>query len=148
MPHEATAARRFAGGLGAALGLVSALAIGVSACGDEPAAPACVDVSMECAPVVQPQFDAIYANILLPTCASGTGACHGSYAAGGVDMQSADSAYASLSSRVDTSTPGCSLLLNRVESTNASTRMPPGPNPLSEAQRCAIRLWVRDGAQR
>ena len=139
--------------LGAVLGgfiFLSAM-LSVPSCspdtGDD--AVACVAAPLDCQPIVSPPtFDAIYANILRPSCASGTGRCHGGAAAAGLDMTTPESAHSGLSSRVKPDDIGCSLLLRRVESTESSFRMPPGPTPLSEPQRCAIRQWIANGATR
>ncbi len=41
----------------------------------------------------------------------------------------------------------CSLLITRLEADDPAAAMPPG-SPLSEAERCAVRQWVDDGAPR
>lgn len=116
---------------------------------DEDDTNKCVDVSLDCQPIVSPPtFDAIYANVFKPSCATGTGKCHGAAASKGLDMQTVDSAFDGISKRVSPDNVGCSLVLKRVESQNASFRMPPGNTPLSEPQRCAIRQWIANGAQR
>jgi hypothetical protein len=110
---------------------------------------ACVTARLDCQPIVSPPtFDALYANIFKTSCAAGTGSCHGSARAGGLDMETVDAAYAGLSARSQPSDVGCSLLLKRVESTKSSYRMPPGSAPLSEPQLCAIRQWIANGAKR
>lgn len=109
----------------------------------------CVAARLDCQPIVSPPtFDALYTNIFKGSCATGTGSCHGSARAGGLDMQTADSAYAGLSARSQPTDVGCSLLLKRVESTKSSFRMPPGSASLSEPQLCAIRQWIANGAKR
>lgn len=108
---------------------------------------ACVTMNLDCRPLVAPPtFDAIYTNILQPTCAAGGGPCHNS-GAGNLDMRSADVAYAALASRIDPSTIGCSTLARRLETTDEAFRMPPG-SKLSEPQLCAIRQWMAQGAMR
>lgn len=109
----------------------------------------CVVVSLDCTPIVSPPtFDALYANVFKPSCATGTGSCHGPAISAGLDMQTVDSAWEGLSQRVSPDSVGCSLLEKRVESSKSDFRMPPGPTPLSEPQRCAIRQWIAAGAQR
>jgi hypothetical protein len=109
----------------------------------------CVTVSLDCKPIVSPPtFDALYTNIFHPSCALGTGSCHGDAVSAGLDMRTIDSAYAGLSKRVSPSSVGCSLLEKRVESSASDFRMPPGSTPLSEPQRCAIRQWIANGAAR
>lgn len=133
--------------LGAWLTVGTLLVSGCSST-EEPAPLPCVEVSTSCQPIVNPPtFDALYTNVFSKTCAT-TGQCHGPAVAGGLDMRTADAAYAGLSKRVKPESLGCSLLLQRVESGDVNVRMPPGPNPLSEPQRCAIRQWIANGAQR
>jgi hypothetical protein len=109
---------------------------------------ACVEVSAECNPIVSPPtFDAIYSNILHGSCASGAGACHGR-GAGGLSMDTADAAFEGLSARLTPGDISCSPLVQRIESTDPVRRMPPGPTPLTEPQRCAIRQWIANGAER
>jgi hypothetical protein len=140
-------------------GVVSALAgmvlvtLATEACGEadgsSASSRACVDVSLECQPIVSPPtFDAIYANVLQPSCASGTGTCHGGAAAGGLDMSNVESAFQGLSRRARADAVGCSLVVQRLEASESSFRMPPGPTPLSEPQRCAVRQWIASGASR
>ena len=102
---------------------------------------ACSTETLDCAPIVSPPtFDAIYKNILAPSCASGNGVCHGNGGtAGRLDMNTVESAFQGLSSRVDPTNYACSTLIKRIDSPRASYRMPPGPTPLTAAQRCAIR---------
>lgn len=130
--------------------LPALLVIACAACSpsSSDAAPiACVTVNLDCRPLVSPPtFDAIYENILQPTCAGGGGPCHNS-GAGNLDMQSADVAYAALVTRVDPTDVGCSTLAKRLETTDDALRMPPGTK-LSEPQLCAIRQWMAGGAAR
>lgn len=130
---------------------VTVLALASAACSTDHASDAdCVQASLDCRPIVSPPtFDALYANVLQPSCAANTGRCHGSANfTGGVDMRTADSTYAALAARVQPDAVGCSLLVKRVASTDTTFRMPPGPTPLSEPQQCAIRLWIANGAKR
>jgi hypothetical protein len=109
----------------------------------------CVVVSLDCQPIVSPPtFDALYKNIFQPSCASGSGACHGDAVSAGLDMRTIESAFNGLSMRVKPDDVGCSTLEKRVESSSSTFRMPPGPTPLSDAQRCAIRQWIANGAAR
>jgi hypothetical protein len=108
----------------------------------------CVNVSTDCQPVVTPTFEAIHTNILRQSCATGTGRCHNESAAANLDMRNIDTAYGGLRSRVDPANLSCSLLIRRIEAAESGVRMPPGPTPLTEQQRCAIRQWIKNGAQR
>ena len=134
-----------------------ALASGlVCGCGNGPA-PACVeDLSTDCAPLYDPPvFSVLFEKTLQPTCATGMGTCHTSdAAAGGLSFEDADQAYALLvgdaggAARVRAGDPACSPLVIRLEATEASERMPPGPTPLPEAERCAVVQWIANGAAR
>lgn len=134
----------------ALLALSSALIVpACSSADEENESDRCVTADLDCTPIVSPPtFDALYANIFKSSCATGTGSCHGPAKSNGLDMQTIDSAYAGLSQRVSPDSVGCSLLEKRVESGSSDFRMPPGPTPLSEPQRCAIRQWIAAGAQR
>lgn len=125
------------------------LAVGAACAPSHDDTPQCVDVSLDCKPIVNPPtFDALYKNIFQPTCATGTVTCHGPAMSGGLDMRTEDSAYAGLSARSNPQSVGCSLLVRRIESTDESFRMPQGPTPLSAPQRCAIEQWIANGAKR
>jgi hypothetical protein len=126
-----------------------ALASACSSSNDEDENAKCVVVSLDCQPIVSPPtFAALYENIFQPSCASGSGACHGDAVSAGLDMRTIDSAFTGLSMRVKPADVGCSTLEKRVESARSTFRMPPGPTPLSDAQRCAIRQWIANGAAR
>lgn len=127
-----------------ALGLVIAL-VGCSS--PDEAGSGCVDVSLACQPIVSPPtFDALYKNVFSPMCASA--GCHGAGFSGGLDMRTVDSAFQGLSARSRPDAVGCSTLVRRVEASESTFRMPLGPTPLSEPQRCAIRQWIANGAKR
>jgi hypothetical protein len=140
----------------ARLGLVVACTL---ACSDPPEEPskACVsDLVTDCSPLYDPPtFPVIFEKILRPTCAQGMGTCHTSDAAkGGLVMEDADTTYDRLlgeldqRARVKPGDPACSLLVERLEAPAADERMPPGPTPLSPAERCTIVLWIANGAER
>jgi hypothetical protein len=100
-------------------------------------------------------YATIFDKILHPTCAAGTGTCHTADASkGGLVFEDADQAYALLLGtaggrpRVTPRDPACSLLVIRLESPEATFRMPPGPDPLLESERCDIVQWIAEGAAR
>jgi len=125
------------------------------ACSSE-TAPTCVDdLSLDCAPLYDPPtYQTIFERTLRPTCGSGRGTCHTSDAQkGGLVFEDADAAYGLLigqdgHARVVPGDPACSVLMVRLESNSPSFRMPPGPEPLPAAERCAIAKWIADGAAR
>ena len=109
---------------------------------------ACVDIPAECAPLYEPTFQNVYSNTIAPKCTVGGSSCHG---AGGhhFEFQGIDVAYDAFLrfGLVDPENPGCGDIARRIESDNPSYVMPIG-SKLSEAERCAIHLWIRAGAQR
>ena len=104
----------------------------------------CVEVPASCTPEFEPTFDAMYANTFT-TCAL-SAPCHGQGSANGLDLgPDADSAYEALLGHdyVVPGEPGCGEVSIRL----GSGEMPPGA-PLSEAELCAVRTWIADGAER
>jgi hypothetical protein len=114
-------------------------------CGDE-LEPAPVD--RDCAPQYQPTFDNVHANTLVPNCA--VSGCHDATSAkGGMDLGDIDHAFEEIGRRVTAGDPENSEMIMRVFSTSDEWRMPPGDEaPLSEAEKCALAIWVLDGAAR
>lgn len=147
------AVARYARG-GTALALCAALPF---ACNGSPdAASACVTLDAECRPLYDPPtFPVIFERILNPTCAQGMGTCHTADARmAGLAFEDADEAYALLlgegggRARVVPGEPECSLIMQRLASSDPGFRMPPGPTPLLDSELCALSLWIREGAER
>jgi hypothetical protein len=100
----------------------------------------------------------LYDNLFVKTCGSpGTGAaCHSADGKqGGLVLADIDTAYDMLlgtdggHARVVPGNPECSVLVERVESTDPAFRMPLNSDmPLSDGLRCAIRQWIQNGATR
>jgi hypothetical protein len=121
-------------------------------------APACVvDPSPSCKPAYDPPvYATIFTKILQPTCATGAGTCHTSDAAmGSLALDNVDVAYDQLLGRngaprvrVVPGNPSCSLLMERLESSDPAFRMPRGDISLSAAEICTIAQWISAGAQR
>ena len=110
----------------------------------------CVEVPTSCAPLYEPTFDNVYAQTLAPKCAVGGGSCHSaSGAQGNLVLEGVDLAYDGLTSNglLDGSSPGCGILAKRLESNDSSYVMPIGAK-LSEAERCAVHLWIQAGGER
>ncbi|MFT5433476.1 MAG: hypothetical protein ACI9OJ_004182 [Myxococcota bacterium] len=105
-----------------------------------------------CSPLYTPTFNNIHQNTMLVSCAVAGGACHSTQGAkGGLDLEDADAAYDLLlgsdgRARVVAGKADCGMLVARLEATD-STVMPVG-QPLSDAERCAIRQWIANGAVR
>ncbi len=119
--------------------------------------PPCVaGLTADCAATYDPPtYQTIFDKILSPSCASGVGTCHTADAAkAGLVFANADDAYALLlgtsgsHARVNPGDAGCSLIMKRLSSTDPNYRMPPGPKPLSEGDRCTIVKWIAAGAKR
>jgi hypothetical protein len=137
-------------GLAAFGGCVVALA----SCSDPPPADLpCVTLKTDCMPLYDPPtYPTIYAKIFQPTCATGIGTCHTADSRkAGLYFQDASQAYQLLigmadgRARVLPNNPGCSILAERLFSSDPAKRMPPGGG-LSDAQLCDIAKWLAAGA--
>jgi hypothetical protein len=136
----------------------ASVAVAAIACTSSDGDPlACVkNLSLDCKPLYDPPvYQTIFDKTFHPTCATGTGTCHTSDAAkGGLVFENADTAYGLLVGTIDgrkrvlAGDPACSLVVIRLESSNASVHMPPGPSFLPAAERCAIEQWIAAGAAR
>lgn len=112
------------------------------------------DLPLDCAPLYDPTFDQIHARTLVPSCAVSGASCHGAEGGqGDLVIGDADSAYAALlgtnggRARVTPGDPACSLLVERLWSTDPAVVMPRGA-PLSDAERCVFTKWIAAGAKR
>ena len=167
-----TTARRAAFGASqwALRGLASALLLLLSVrCGgddEDPPAPDdggdrgdCIaPLSLECEPTFDPPtFDDIFDSVLQPSCGSSTtgSQCHSETGRQlGLVLQQREKAYDSLlgtldgRARVIPNKPECSELVKRLESADRKFRMPANADPLDEHLRCAVRLWIAEGARR
>lgn len=137
-----------------------AVLVAAAACSSDPppeATLACVQgLSAECSPLYPTSdFTTLYTKILHPSCATGNGTCHtqsGSKA--GLVFEDEEQSYALLLGEVDgrqrviPGDPGCSVLMERLEVSSPTLRMPPGPTPLTEAERCNFVRWIASGAAR
>jgi hypothetical protein len=118
-------------------------------CGDE-LEPAPVD--RDCAPQYEPTFANVHANTLVPNCA--VSGCHNeSSSRGGMNVEEIEHAFDELvvegGGRVTAGDPENSEMIMRVFSTSDEWRMPPGDEePLSAAEKCALAMWVLNGAER
>lgn len=114
--------------------------------GDGPTGESCLDLPADCTPQYTPTFDQVWANTLQPSCA--LSGCHGgTSASGGLALgDDADTAHAALSALVAPGDPACSPLVDWLEPEGRGA-MPPG-SLLVEEERCAVRQWIADGAQR
>lgn len=148
-----TAQRR----LGPRVAAVLLLSAAFNACGDsEPTEVQCLpEPTTTCTPDINTDFASIQRSVFAPRCGTSGNACHGAAGRKG-DLVLADpeTAYKALlgqdgtQSRVIPGDPGCSPLLQRLELDNPKPRMPYGEKQLSEGLRCAVRMWIEDGAAR
>lgn len=133
---------------------VALAALTVAACGsEEPYIAKCVDVDVSCEPDYAPVFEVIFENILALRCGL-PGGCHSAEGArAGLVLDEVQRAYDTLMglednrSRVIPGEPSCSLVVTRLASISPTLVMPPG-DPLPAGERCAIDLWILDGAER
>jgi hypothetical protein len=126
---------------------------GSSACSEtaEPE-PACLaPVDTECTPLFEPTFREIHARRFSVTCSSGGASCHGPNGRkAGLALADFDEAHELLlgndgsRARVVPFEPECSELVRRLDDSGAGV-MPPG-EPLPEGERCAVRIWIENGA--
>lgn len=130
-----------------AFGLVSVVswALSAASCGGGD----CVeDQPQGCAPLYEPTFDNVFEKTLSTTCSAGS-SCHSSSSAqGGLTLDDIDAAYQGLTGGLVT--PGdasCGELVARLSGADPATLMPPGQK-LSDAERCALETWIRNGAKR
>jgi len=110
-------------------------------------------LELDCDPTFTPTFDEIY-DRELRSCGANGSLCHGAEGDhGGLTLADRDGAYDALlgigeeHARVIPGDPECSILIQRLESTDANFVMPRG-TPLTPGKRCAIRQWVANGAER
>jgi hypothetical protein len=133
--------------------LSQTLFVVLSACGGDNSSFECLpEPERACDASFAPTFEAFYANHLA-TCASSP-VCHGYGAESGLVLAGGpDAAYDALLGRVEgpafvlPGDPNCSILIQRLESTDTDFVMPRGMALPDEAQ-CAVRQWVENGATR
>jgi hypothetical protein len=130
-----------------------------SACGrsdDGPAAAQCLpEPTTACMPDINTDFDSLYRNLFSKRCGTAGNACHGTDGhQAGLVLANVDAAYKALlgqdgtHARVIPGDPDCSSLMERLESDDISFRMPYMDVKLAEGSRCAVRMWIQDGAAR
>lgn len=116
-------------------------------CKDGDVEETCMDaLDASCSPLYAPTFDDVYARTIDKKC---TLSCHDSERTeGGLDMSTPELAYEALvdGGLVQPGDPECSTLMLRLEGHGLDV-MPPGAK-LPDTERCAIQLWIEDGAER
>lgn len=128
------------------------------ACGEAEAdALRCVeDLPMQCTPAFDPTWPNVYANVVQQSCGgAGTGtSCHASEGKqGGLELTSATQARSALLGELDgkprviPGDPACSILMERIHTSDPELLMPRGGPRLSEQNLCAVQQWIQQGAQ-
>lgn len=138
------------------LALLAATLLVISACpsgDDTDDGSSCVtrDASA-CTPLYEPTWDRVFSQTILPRCGTPGSACHAeptAVGAGGgfvvTDMAATRAALLD-DGFVVPGDASCSLLMVRLDTDDDSLRMPPGAQPLDEAERCSVAQWVANGA--
>jgi hypothetical protein len=130
----------------AAVALLGATAPG---CGHD-----CVEVDLACNPLYEPTFENVFERTLVPKCGTEGDTCHSiDGRMNGLVFAEIDEAYEELlgltgdGARLIPGDPSCSEMIMRVSADDADYLMPPG-EPMSPQERCALILWVANGAER
>lgn len=135
--------------------------LAAAGCGDPDVGPdggACLEaLASDCQTAYEPSFENLFDNALGSSCGSSItgGSCHSAEGAqGGLVLETLDAAHAHLlgdadgRARVVPGDPECSLLMQRLHSTDARFRMPPGAEPLPDNVLCAFQRWIAEGAEK
>ncbi len=132
-----------------------AFAVWTAGCGDDPGAPRCVEIAEQpCDDLYPPTWENVYTNTLAAKCATAGGACHGSPTAsgagGGLYFDTLEDSHQRLldGGWIEPQDAVCSPVVVRLETDDDSLRMPPGSTPLDTRERCSIRNWIAQGAER
>lgn len=137
--------------------MVLAVALWGTACdggsSDEGGLPSCVERdAAACMPLYDPTWDRVFANTIMPRCGTSGSACHAEASAagaeGGLVVSDMAATHAALLDHgfVEPGDEACSELMVRLDTTNDAFLMPPGTEPLPEAERCAVARWIANGA--
>jgi len=136
--------------LSASLVLISVLLVGCPSTEDPPP-EACAERqdAGACVPAYEPTFANVFEQTLKPSCGKGGAACHTTRARqGGLAFEEIEDAYKGLQTgKLKPGNATCSTLFVRLAATDPNVRMPPG-RALPEAEQCAIRQWIDNGAAR
>jgi hypothetical protein len=118
---------------------------------------ACVEsLPASCTPSISPTFSSINDKVFQQSCGvfGQGGTCHGAEGRqGGLGLFDADTAYTNLldttgRARVVAGNPKCSILMERLDSSDTTKRMPLNGPQLDPGIRCAIQQWIEAGASR
>ena len=121
-------------------------ALAVAACGGPTLEPA--EIDRDCAPLYEPTFANVFDQTLVGKCAV-EGACHrGPDARRGLRLDEIDVAHGLRlqQDRVIPGDPEHSEVTMRIYTEHDELLMPPGER-LSDAEACAVALWIAEGAE-
>ncbi|MEX1362908.1 MAG: c-type cytochrome domain-containing protein [Nannocystaceae bacterium] len=121
---------------------------------DDDGAPMCVERDASaCDPLYEPTWERVFTQTIQPSCGTAGIACHAQSDASGsrggfvvTDMAATHAAIVD-SGFVVPGDEACSDLMYRLDTEDTSVLMPPGSQPLGEAERCAVAQWIAQGAQ-
>jgi Planctomycete cytochrome C. len=126
---------------------------------DEQQKDVCLDpqrIDLTCIPTYEPTYDNLYSNLFSQSCGGSGSPCHWAGSPSpkaGLALTDKEMAYRYLLGEVDgrarvlPGNPACSVLVERIDSTDVQRVMPAGM-PLPSGVRCAVRKWVAAGAAR
>ena len=129
-------------------------ALCLAACGPADPQECLLAVNTECSVAYAPTYSNIFQNTLRGTCGGPGTSCHGSSGRmAGLVFSSQQESYDLLLGNTDgrvrvvAGDPDASLLMQRLECSSPSPRMPLNSDPLAANVRCAIAQWIKNGAQ-
>jgi len=142
-------------GTGSSLALCGAVLL-FGACTNDPPEACLSTLPATCSPELNPTYAEIFPKILQPRCGSSGPGCHGEQGRqGNLGLYEINEAYDALlghgpdgRARVLPGDPECSILMQRLETSDTVKRMPLGGTQLSAGARCAIQQWIEAGAPR
>jgi hypothetical protein len=127
-----------------------------AACGDDDSGGGltCIEVDPDCMTAFPANWDNVFKFVIDQRCGTGEGvACHGTDGhQGGLILSGQDQAYDHLvngkggHARVLPKDPACSILMERISSSDANVRMPLGSAALSDGDKCGVQKWIAQGA--
>lgn len=138
------------------LGVVAFSCLLAGGCGDDGGGEVqCLEPLEQSCGIIWNDYDAIYRNLIMPRCGSGTGDgfCHATGGPTDLDLSDPDVAYQALlgdapsGPRVIPGDPECSELIKRLDSKDPAYRMPRGSS-LKPEELCSVVHWVSAGADR
>lgn len=130
------------------------VALALAACGDDGESTVCTELPATCAPAFSPTWDNVYEDVIQRRCGGSAGpACHGPDGKmGNLVLYEKESSYQALlgmdgtRARVKPTDPECSMLMERLTTSDEIRRMPQGARPLSASEICSVQQWIAQGA--